>query len=382
MNTTKLWVLMIGLCVGLGLVASVMAAVRPKAFEQIENVAHSTLNQAISSGKAEVSFLGGDQSRSIWFMIIMTFLAGFFISLTPCFYPMIPIIIGVLHLHQIQSMRRVIGLACAYVLGGAVVYAIIGFFASSLWFIFGVWMGNPYVVGMLVIFLLYLALSMFGLYDIPFLHWAASFKYYKETSYLSAFVLGTFSVFMTSVCRTPVLISLLSYVAELNNPVYGAILMFSFACGFGIILVVAGIFSEVLKKLPQPGAWMNDVMQMMGFFVIYLAESLMWPYMLKWQQWLMAALFYGSVSAFYMLTARVESVLHMIKTHESNTIYSLHGKNSVRPFIGSFISLRTLAKKMIAFAALAIALFCCLKVYLVYNKTTLIDVVYFAMKSV
>jgi thiol:disulfide interchange protein DsbD len=93
-----------------------------------------------------------------------------------------------------------------------------------------------------------------------------------ETTVLGAFVLGATSGFIAAPCTTPVLTTILSYIASSKSVVFGGLLMFSFACGLGTILVVVGTFTGAMKILPRSGKWLQNIKLASGLLILALAE--------------------------------------------------------------------------------------------------------------
>ncbi len=94
------------------------------------------------------------------------FLGGMLTSLTPCVYPLIPNPVGVCGARPADSRARAIVLTTAYVVGMGATFATLGVVAAMAGKAFGTALGNPYVVIGLAVFMLALAASMFGAYEL------------------------------------------------------------------------------------------------------------------------------------------------------------------------------------------------------------------------
>jgi thiol:disulfide interchange protein DsbD len=206
---------------------------------------------------------------------IKAFLGGIGVSLTPCIYPLMPITAGYIGVSSAGSKLKGFILSLIYVTGIALTYAILGLLASLTGTIFGRISANPFtyiVVGAIIILF---GLSMFGLFHIHLPHKIKLHNHRKE-NYLSAFLLGLSSGLVASPCLTPVLGSILLYLTTKRNLIYGATLLFSFAYGMGLVLILIGIFSGVLINLPKSGKWMEYVKKIgalvlivMGIYFLY-----------------------------------------------------------------------------------------------------------------
>ncbi|MFH0898657.1 MAG: cytochrome c biogenesis protein CcdA [bacterium] len=206
---------------------------------------------------------------SLFYLLLLAFLAGLITSLTPCVYPMIPITIGILQAHAQRTFARNIMSALSYVTGIALVYASLGYASAKATIMFGRWVANPWVIGFVILFFLYMAFSMFGLYQmyIPrFLAHRGNVQ--TQGSLLKIFLFGMISGSIASPCLTPALAILLSVVAKQGNPIVGFLTLFLFSLGMGTLLIVVGTFSGAMAMLPQAGSWMLQVKKVMGFIML------------------------------------------------------------------------------------------------------------------
>jgi thiol:disulfide interchange protein len=94
--------------------------------------------------------------------------------------------------------------------------------------------------------------------------------HHQEESILSAFILGASSGFIAAPCTTPVLTTILGYIATQHSVGLGTALMFSFALGLGTILVLVGTFTGALKVLPKSGAWLTVMKNASGYLIMGL----------------------------------------------------------------------------------------------------------------
>jgi thiol:disulfide interchange protein DsbD len=201
------------------------------------------------------------------------FAGGVLASLTPCIYPMIPIVSGYVGSKTLgdRTTLRAFLLSLAYVSGMASVYAGLGMFAALTGSFFGAVSTNPltyFVVGNLLILLGLNLLDVFQLPRIPTLNLPGG----ERKGVLGAFLVGAASGLVASPCTSPVLMGLLAYAGSQQNAVFGAALLFVFSLGMGILLVVVGTFSGVVASLPKPGQWMVTVKKAMGVAMLGVGE--------------------------------------------------------------------------------------------------------------
>lgn len=226
-------------------------------------------------------------SKGLFYVFLIVFIAGFLTSLTPCIFPMIPITLAVLGKRSIGTSKlRGFLISLFYVLGIALTYSLLGLLAASTGYLFGSFLGSPIVAGVIALVFVLMALSMFGLYDIqPPSFVANMLKQKTQKGFAGAFIAGILAGVVASPCVGPVLISILTFVAQTKNHVLGFFLLFTFALGFGVLFMVLGTFSQLAHKLPKAGAWMNRVKFLFGLVMLGLALYYIYPVLPKtWLQ--------------------------------------------------------------------------------------------------
>ena len=200
------------------------------------------------------------------------FLAGVLTSFTPCIYPLIPITIGIIGAKSSQTRRRGFLLSLVYVLGLSLVYAALGAIAALSGMFFGqisTSMWAYLIVGNL--FLLF-GLSMLDVFSLEFTFLQKWNPSAKGSGVLTAFTFGGISALIAGPCTTPVLGTLLAFVASRQNVVLGFSMLFLFAFGMGSLLIIVGTFTGLLSTIPRSGAWMITIKKAFGFLMIGLGE--------------------------------------------------------------------------------------------------------------
>ncbi len=198
---------------------------------------------------------------------LWAFLGGFFVSLTPCVYPLIPVTAGLIGANAEASIFKRFALSFIYVSGIAVTYSLLGLFASLTGKIFGEVSSHPityFIVGAAIILF---GISMLDVFSIEMPNFFR-LPLVKKQNYLSVFALGLTSGLIVGPCLTPALGSILAYLITRKNIIYGATLLFTFAYGMGFILIIVGIFSSILLGLPRLGRVMVYVKKISGFILI------------------------------------------------------------------------------------------------------------------
>ena len=222
--------------------------------------------------------------------VLLAFLAGLGVSLTPCVYPMIPITIAIIGGRKEQSKLRGVGLTAIYVLGIAVTYAIVGLLVAMIGgrvqsVLQSVWLRVP-IAGLFVL----LALSMFDVIVIQ-MPGAGSGVLDKVASRfkgpLGIFLLGIVSGIVVGPCVTAPLLGVLTYIADTGNKLLGFWMLFALAWGMGVTLMAAGVS---VSLLPKAGGWMNWVKSLMGFILLWAGAYFISPFIPEWVYYLITAL--------------------------------------------------------------------------------------------
>ncbi|MFA5287298.1 MAG: cytochrome c biogenesis protein CcdA [Candidatus Omnitrophota bacterium] len=199
---------------------------------------------------------------------VFAFLGGVMISFTPCVYPLIPVSVSYISARSNSKPKGFI-LSLIYVTGIAFIYSILGLIASLTGKIFGSISSHPVtylVVGTIIVIF---GLSMMDLFHVSF---GTNFgsPVFKKKGYFSIFLLGITSGFIISPCLTPVLGSILSYLATRKNIFYGMSLLAVFAYGMGLIFILSGTFAGILVNLPKSGRWMKYFKKAAGILLVFI----------------------------------------------------------------------------------------------------------------
>ncbi len=120
---------------------------------------------------------------------------------------------------------------------------------------------------------------MFGFYEIKmprFLTKQTSLSIHG--SFIYSFLFGMVSGTIASPCLTPALAVILSFVAKVGNPFLGLLVMWFFAMGMGLLLIVIGTFSTTITLMPRSGTWMLEVKKVMGFVLLIMCVYFLQPF--------------------------------------------------------------------------------------------------------
>lgn len=219
-----------------------------------------------------------DELRSKGWLVayLGVFAAGFLTSLTPCVYPMIPIVMGIFGARgQSVSRLRAVGLASMYVLGMGLMYSALGVGVALTGRAFGALLANPWVIVPLVGFYALLAASMFGAFEINLpASWQAKLSTVGGKGTGGAFAMGMVGGLTAAPCTGPILAGLLAFVATTRNVPIGFSLLFTYALGMGVLFFVIAAFAV---SLPKSGAWMDSVKSIAGIALLVMGIYFLRP---------------------------------------------------------------------------------------------------------
>jgi cytochrome c-type biogenesis protein len=203
----------------------------------------------------------------------IVFLGGILTSLTPCVYPMIPITISIIGGQKQRTRLGSFFLSLVYVLGIAVTYSALGVIAVATGSLFGSISSNIWVLFAVANICILFGLSMLDVFmiNISFLSNLSSAKP-SGRGLLGVFVLGIIFGLVASPCTAPVLGVILAFVSTSRSYVFGVSLLFVYAMGVGVLLIVIGTFTGIVTRLPKSGMWMVKVKKAFGYVMIAMGE--------------------------------------------------------------------------------------------------------------
>lgn len=212
-------------------------------------------------------------SRGMVVTLLVIFVLGLALNLTPCVYPLIPITLAFFASQTEGKKSRVAGFAAVYTLGLAVTYSALGVFSALSGKLFGGWLQHPGVLVFFALLMLVLSSSMFGAFDIKVPQFIAN-RAGGRAGYAGALTMGLLAGIVAAPCVGPFIISLIAVVSQKGDPLLGFTLFFVLALGLGTPYFLLGVFST---SVPRSGPWMVQIKKAMGFILIALAFYFLRP---------------------------------------------------------------------------------------------------------
>ncbi|MFT5396593.1 MAG: thiol:disulfide interchange protein DsbD [Gammaproteobacteria bacterium] len=215
------------------------------------------------------------KDKNLFFNIISFFGFGLLLSLTPCVFPMIPILSGIIVGEGSRITRtRGITLSLSYVIAMALTYAVLGIIAGLFSLNLQAASQNVWVLSLFSAVFVFLALSMFGFYELQLpSSWQnkLSPKSGEDNrgTLKGAAVMGVLSAIIVGPCVAPPLAGALFYISQTGDALLGGFALFAMGIGFGVPLLIIGATSGEL--LPRAGAWMESIKRLFGIVMLGVA---------------------------------------------------------------------------------------------------------------
>lgn len=207
--------------------------------------------------------------------LLAFFIAGILLAFTPCVFPMVPILSGIIA-GQGDNMTtaRAFWLSVVYVLAMAVTYTVAGILAGLFGQNLQAWFQNPWILGVFIAIFVALALSMFGFFELQLpsnlqtrLTQASSRQ--KGGSLAGVAVMGFLSALIVGPCVAPPLAAALIVIGASGSAWLGGSALFALSIGMGVPLILFGVSAG--KLIPRAGPWMDSIKAVFGVALLALA---------------------------------------------------------------------------------------------------------------
>ncbi len=231
-------------------------------------------------------------------VVLLFFVLGLLLALTPCVLPMVPILSVLLvgEQHHVSRARGTL-LAVAYVSGMSVVYTALGVAAGLSGAGLAAWLQTPWVLALFALLLATLALSMFDVFTFQMPSSIQTKLTVKNNSILggrvgAAALMGALSALIVGPCVAAPLAGALLYISQTGDVLLGGLALFAMAWGMGVPLLLMG--ASAGKLMPRTGTWMEGVKQFFGVLLFATAWWMVTPMLPTWVHilgWAILALF-------------------------------------------------------------------------------------------
>jgi thiol:disulfide interchange protein DsbD len=230
--------------------------------------------EADSTGSEEQVLAAQLSGNRLW-ALLSFFGFGLLLAFTPCVFPMLPILSGIIAgAGPNVTTRRAFVLSVIYVLASSVVFTIAGVTAGLVGANLQAAFQISWILFAFSALFVVLAFSMFGFFELQLpSSWQSKLaemsNRQKGGSLIGVAVMGLFSALIVGPCVAPPLAGAVLYIAQSNDPVFGGAALFVLSLGMGAPLIAAGTGAGYL--LPRAGAWMDTVKAVFGVTFLWMA---------------------------------------------------------------------------------------------------------------
>ncbi|MDD4914159.1 MAG: protein-disulfide reductase DsbD [Methylococcales bacterium] len=200
---------------------------------------------------------------------------GLLLAFTPCVFPMIPILSGIIvGQGDTITTRKAFLLSLSYVLASALMYTLFGILAALFGENLQAAFQEPWVIAVFSALFVGLALSMFGFYNLE-MPQALQAKFinssdrHRDGSYLGAAIMGALSSLIVGPCVAAPLAAALIYIGQTGDVVLGGSALFVMGLGMGAPLLLLG--ASAGKLLPKAGTWLDTTKSVFGVIMLAVA---------------------------------------------------------------------------------------------------------------
>jgi thioredoxin:protein disulfide reductase len=266
------------------------------------------------------SFISGD----VVLVLLSFFGFGLLLSLTPCVFPMIPILSSIIVSQPSVSMNAKKGfwLSLVYVFAMSLAYTIAGVLAALFGANLQASMQNPWIIGIFSALFVILAFSMFGFYEIKMPSFIQN-RVNKKTGeaqtqgIFGIAVMGFLSALIVGPCVAAPLAGALIYIGQSGDALLGGSALFVMSLGMGVPLLLIGTTAG--RYMPRPGVWMQNITAFFGMMLLGVAIwmlSRIIPAFVSMSLWavliISSSIYFGALESFNEQTKGWQKVLKSI----------------------------------------------------------------------
>ena len=217
-------------------------------------------------------------NESSIFVLFLFFIFGLLLSLTPCIFPMIPILSSIIVSQQSgdekPSVAQAFFTSLIYVLAMAFTYTIVGLVAGLLGADLQAAMQNPWVLTIFSGVFVALAFSLFGYFEIGLpVSWQSKLSKASDNAQgkgiMGTVIMGALSALIVGPCTAAPISGAVIFISHTGDALLGGAALFVMSMGMGMPLLLVGLGAG--KFMPRPGGWMTRISQVFGVMMLALA---------------------------------------------------------------------------------------------------------------
>ena len=211
----------------------------------------------VSSGQFQLLFIG------------VSFLGGILASISPCSLAMLPVVIGYIGGYGDRDNKKIFWQLLSFILGAAIVFSVIGVICALTGRVFISFAGDYFILIMASV-LFALGLNLLGVLDLNFPTLISKIPQNSNNSkFLYPMLLGAVFAIAGTPCSTPILAGIMSFAAISNSILLSILMLFAFALVQGVILFVAGMFTNIIKHFGDVVSVSEIMIKLSGGLLVF-----------------------------------------------------------------------------------------------------------------
>jgi len=213
-----------------------------------------------------------------FFILMLFFIFGLLLALTPCIFPMIPILSSIIISQagkdEKPNMGKAFFTSLVYVLSMALAYTVVGVVAGVVGADIQAAMAKPWVIILFAAMFVALAFSLFGYFEIGLpAKWQSKLNSASDNAQgkgiLGTAIMGVLSALIVGPCVAPPLGGAILFISQTGDAFLGGLALFVMSIGMGMPLLLVGLGAG--KFMPKPGGWMMRISQIFGVMMLLMA---------------------------------------------------------------------------------------------------------------
>ena len=216
-------------------------------------------------------------SGAAWYLLLIaSFVGGIIASISPCSLAMLPLIIGYVGGYSKETPFRTFLQLCCFIFGTAIVFTLLGIACALTGNVFSSSFGGYFTL-IIASLLLVMGLKLLDIleFETPTLIKAMP-QNTNHSVFLYPILLGIVFALAGTPCSTPILAGIMAFAAMGKNLSLAIIMLFLFALGQGLILIIAGLFTSGLKNMQALASFSEALLKFSGILLVLVAGFLYW----------------------------------------------------------------------------------------------------------
>lgn len=218
-------------------------------------------------------------------LLLISFLGGVVASLSPCSIAIIPLIMGYVLGFSNQGVAKTFLQLLFFVFGSSVVFSIIGIICALTGKVF-ISIGGAYFMLFIASFVMVMGLKLLNVLDFEFPVFIKQIpKNEGNNLLLYPFIVGAFFALAGTPCSTPILMAIMSFAALANKIFLAVLMLFLFAVGQSLIIVLVGVGLSKVKSMKALNNFSEMLLKLSGVLLIlasiYIFYKIFAPYIVN-----------------------------------------------------------------------------------------------------